>query len=253
MKKAIILSTVSFLVSFGAFIYILKRVATPDLFVHNHLLHGAVMIAVCLVSFFAAYRAYVSYSYSKNVYELFLALAFYIFGFIFLAHGVFVPGFLFFDEMLFDIFEHTGLFLGSILFLGLGLSLSKWREDIYNKRSKIIAGFIAATVAYPIFILGTPPIAEYIGSKLDIITGLTAISFLISALILLVRYKDAITNLILCLIVSFSILINIGIIPFFYEEWNIVWWYFHILTLVAFLIILTGLLRTDKYRITNNG
>ncbi len=249
MKKVIILSLTSFLVGFGVFVYIFKTVDTPDIIIHNHLIHGALMIIMCLVAFFAAYRAYISYSYSKNVYELFLALAFYLFGFIFLAHGVFVPGFLFIDEMLFDIFEHTGLFFGSLLFLGLGFSLNKWKEGIYKKRLKIVTGVIAATVAYPIFILGTPPIAEYIGRNLDIITGVTSLFFLLSVVVLLLRYKKHASGLVLYIIVSLSMLINTGIIPFFYEEWNILWWYFHIIALVSFLIILIGFLRSDKYNI----
>jgi len=253
MKKVIIFASSAFLVSFLGFIYIFKIIAIPDYFIHGHLVHGIVMVMICLASFFSSYRAYIAYSYSKSAYELFLALIFYVFGFIFLAHGAFVPGFLFFDNVLFDVFEHTGLFLGSFLFLGLGLSLSRWDKKIYEKRSKIVIGVIASTVAYPIFILGTPPIAEYIGSKVGIITGLTAIFFFLNAFILLMRYRKAMNGLIACLVISFSILINTGIIPFFYEEWNILWWYFHLLVLISFSIILIGFLRSDKYNITKDN
>jgi len=249
MKKVIVFTFLSFLIPFGIFIYLLKKVATPELFIHSHLIHGVVMVAICLVSFFVAYRAYLSYFYSKKVEELFLTIAFYMFGLIFLIHGIFVPGFLFIDELLFDVFEHTGLFLGSFLFLGLGLSLTKRKEWIYNNRSKIITGVVASTIAYPIFILGTPPIAEYIGSKLDIITGLTSVFFLLSIFVLLSKYRKQASSLTLYLSVSFAMLINTGIIPFFYEEWNIVWWYFHILTLISFLVLLVGLLKGDKYNI----
>lgn len=253
MKKAIIFSLLAFLASFGGFIYIFKIIATLDYPIHNHLIHGTVMVAVCLVSFFVAYRAYLSYSYSKKVEELFLTLAFYMFGFIFFIHGIFVPGFLFIDELLFDVFEHTGFFLGSLLLLGLSSSFASWKEGIYRKRLKIIVGIIATTIAYFIFIMGTPPIAEYIGSKLDIIIGLSAVCFFLSAIMLLLKYRASMNDLILCFIVGLSILVNIGIIPFFYEEWNILWWYFHILVLVSFLVILVGFLRSNKYNITKNN
>ena len=48
------------------------------------------------------------------------------------------------------------------------------------------------------------------------------------------------------LIIAFSILLNAGIIPVFYEEWDIIWWYFHAIFSASFVVILIGLKAVRK-------
>ena len=144
---------------------------------------------------------------------------------------------------MFDISEHYGFFLASLLLWGLIVPFSdRLKEKIYQSRTKILIGanvFLLLGFAL-LFLL--PAFAQALFAGVNFFIGLTTVNFFLLLLILLTRKDDSFFNS------SFSkvlaVLTAANLVPFFYQEWNSVWWYYHLLWLVSLLLLL--LLRAKK-------
>jgi hypothetical protein len=245
--KNLILTTLgSFFLFYFGFLGI-DKLEINHLLYQNFILHGVLLLTLCLVCFYIMHRALVSYKYTEKIEVFILALVFCIFGFVFLYHGLAIPGLLFFNEEIFDIFEHTGLFLGAFVSLLLIPDFICYSKKVYLNRKNILTALIAFLVAYPLFILSTPPFVEIISTSINVLTFATAILFGIDVAFLTNKYLQTKSVVLYYLIIGFAILINTGIAPLYYQEWNLMWWYFHLVTLIGYIVILIGLNKSDKY------
>ncbi|MDO8601302.1 MAG: HAMP domain-containing protein [bacterium] len=212
---------------------------------HNPWVHSLLLLIICGVAFYAAYVAYRGYKESQSVNLFITSLAFYTFGFVFFLHGLTIPDFGLFSEDLFEVAEHYGLFLGSFILLGLILPLEGLREFVYRLAKNFFWGWAAFLLIAFIVLVFSPPLAGILAGQADLFTGLTIFPIVITFLFILSSYRRSRSGLLFYFIMALAILINSAIIPFFYKEWNLLWWYFHFTFLLPFLIILLGLL---KYR-----
>jgi len=248
-KNVILLTLGAFLLPFSGFVF-LANSALGQIEFHNHFFHSILLLITAVLAFYTAYAAYKSYGKNQDLRIFIISLSFYVFGFVFFFHGITIPdalhNFPWFNEAIFDVTEHYGLFLGSLVFLGLILPLHNFKETIYKNRVKIFGGLVLGLLFGFIALVVFPKFAEALESTIDFPTALTAIFFFISAVFLIKRFKEKQNTLLFYLILAFAILINSAIIPFFYGEWNALWWYFHITFLIGFAIILLGLIKNRK-------
>lgn len=253
MKKILLSLIIPFVASFAGFLLILNTTLVKINF-YNSIAYVILIILSTTLSFFIAYRFYHSYKYTENPEEFYFTLTFFIFGYIFLTNYLQFLNLSFLNEEIFDIFEHTNLFLGSLIILVLMIfTTDNKREKIFDLRKQIFTGLIAGLIAYQVFILDTPPITEYLLEKINLIIILTSIVFVLDIIILFIKSKDEHLHYI---IASLMILTTTGILPFFYDEWSLLWWYFHLLILIAYTIIIFDLIKNPHYKLkpslTNN-
>lgn len=247
-KETVKITTVaflSFIVPFLGFAF-LRQTWLGGLSFHSHGVHTAVLTLIAILAFYACLTAYRAYEKRKDARIFFIALAFYVFGFSFLLHGISVPDFYLFNEEIFDITEHYGLFLGSLTLLLLIIPWNAWKLKIYNNRRiilMILAAFLWAGFASLVIFHGA---AEFLYEIVDFFIALTSVLILITLSFLIFKYREQKSTFLIYLIIAFSILLNAGLIPLFYKEWNIVWWYFHAIFSTSFVVILIGLKAARK-------
>ncbi|MEK7162347.1 MAG: cache domain-containing protein, partial [Patescibacteria group bacterium] len=231
-----------FLLPFLIFLF-LKNSSWGERFYYNPWVHSFLLLTICGAAFFASKAAYRGYKESEAVNLFLTSLAFYAFGFVFFLHGITVPDFGLFSEALFEVAEHYGLFLGSLILLGLILPLEGLRGFLYRHKSKIFWGWAIALLAAFAALVLFSPLAEALEKAADFFVGLTIPAIVIPLLFLLFSYQRSAGPLIFYFVTALAMLINGAIVPFFYEEWNMLWWYFHFTFFLPFLIILFGLLK----------
>jgi len=226
--------------SFGLLLLILK---TPlaGIEYHNPLAHSFVLLAFTVVLFFIWFFSYQRFVRDKDLRWYFLSIAFFVRGVFAFAHAVLVPAFGWGNEALFDISEHYGLFLASLLLWGLVIPFSEQiKERIYQARSKIFLGLNAVVLIGFASLFFLPPLAEALFSWANFFIGLTGISFFLLLIKLLTQKEDSFFTS--SLPKALVLLVAATLPPLFYREWNITWWYFHILELGALLLLLLLLL-----------
>src|SRR3989338_11017628 len=230
-----------------AVIFISPRFPLFQIQIHSYFFHWLVMIIASSLAFYIFYRAYSSYKITKNPPLLAISLAFLTFGISLIFHAVTIPGFpYFFNEVIFDIAEHYGLFIGSLILLGIVFPYNKTIENFFYAYHKILLrGLLAFFVIFFISVIALPPLAEFLGTHIDLPTGITGVAFFLNAIFIFFahNYKKERGSLSVFLVISFLVLTSVGVIPFFYEEWNILWWFFHLIFIVGFLLMLLGLIK----------
>ncbi len=230
--------------SLGLLLLILK---TPlaGIFYQNVLAHSFIMLAFSAVLFFSWFFSYQYYVKEKDINWYIITLVCFILVVFYFAHAVLIPSFGWGNEALFDISEHYGLFLASLVLWGLVISFSdKIKEKIYLARTKIFLGMnLLLLVGFALlFILS--PLANALFGSVNIFIGLTGISFFFLTLILLTRKEQNFFTTLFPMPLAFGV--TISIVPFFYQEWNFIWWFFHLLLLSGALLLLLLLLRAKK-------
>lgn len=173
-----------------------------------------------------------------------VALAFLVFGFVFFAHAISVPGWGMFSDAIFDVNEHYGLFFGSVILLGLIFPLPGWQEDIFKHKGKIIFAVTAFLVLSFILLISLAPLAGLLEEIVNITIGATGLFFAVSLIFLIRQYRRNPHPLLFYLIMGLSVLLNSAIIPLFYTEWGLLWWYFHLTFLIGFGCITVGLMKS---------
>lgn len=246
--KLIISSIVILLVHFSILIFLvtsdIKNVIYEDTFTYVLLL-----MLVGAIAFYISYYSYHICRKSKNARMFILSLVFYIFGLTLLVQAI-ISGseYSLFAEYkaVFRISQYYGFFAGSILLFGLAFPLEKIKNIVFRFRSEI---FLITTLVYSIILFSLlmfPQVTGKLNELIDFFIGLTGIFFFILIVFLLQEYREVKSKFIINLIIGLLILINAIIINFFDYDWNLLWWYTHIIILFGFLVILTGLLRSHK-------
>ena len=243
----IFIAFISFLTSFAGFILLYKGFF-GDVIYHSHLAHSILLIITCAIAFYTAYLADQAYLKIRDPRIFIISLAFYVFGLSFLSHAVSIPDWQFFNEAIFDITEHYGLFIGAFILFALVFLPFGLQEKIYRFRMNI---FIVLTLLLfigfaALFVF--PAFPDFLATFINLAIILTGLLFFFALLFLIKTHGKTQSELLLYLASGFGILINSGIIPLFYLEWNILWWYFHVVFLAGFLVILFGVFKTSISR-----
>ncbi len=234
----------AFLAPFVLFILILQNFSLTTVYV-NQASHTILLASICAIAFYTAYFSYhQDYLKDKDPQVLFTALAFCVFGLGFAAHAVSVFGSHFLTESVFDVTEHATLPLGAALLTLSIVSLPNLSGRIYKRRVVILLITIALALCWLATIVFAPIITGRIAANIDTFTIIpTGILFAILTLLFIEKFYEKPNTLFVYMVASLAVLINTGIIPLFYQEWNVVWWYFHLVLLAGFGLILIGLIR----------
>jgi len=212
----------------------------------SYYLHSFILIIASLLSFFITFYSHVLYKKNNNFRLLLISLSFYGAGLILLLHAILVPEFLIFNELVFDITEHYGFFVGSLLMFLIFLPIPEvcrkgactYKNSIFVTATLLLAAFITSIFVFPTF-------AEILESYINVVTLLTSAPYLLLSVVFVRNYLSTGLSLSFYFAAGFGVLVSIGIIPLFYEEGNIIWWYFHLVFIIGFTLILTGLIK-DK-------
>ncbi|MCR4284176.1 MAG: ATP-binding protein [Parcubacteria group bacterium] len=239
LRKAVV-AFVSFLMPFLGFLILLNSPFSKEIF-YSPVVRSIVVILICMMAFIVSYFAYQIYKKNHDARIFIITLAFYVFGFVFFLNILSTANFQFLIEDVFEVTEHYGLFLGSLFLLGFILPPVTLDAKIYQYRRKIFFWVFFGLPAIFIFLVFSPGVAETLEHNARFFIGATGVLLLGSLILLLYKYRDSTSNLIWNLIIGFSILINSAIIPFFYDYWNVLWWYFNFVIFVSFFVIFIGL------------
>ena len=215
--------------SLGLLLLILK---TPlaGIFYQNVLAHSFIILAFSVALFFVWFFSYQYCVKEKDINWYFLTLACFILVVFYFAHAVLVPSFGWGNEELFDISEHYGLFLASLVLWGLVIPFSdKIKEKIYLARIKFFLALFFLLLAGFVSLFLLPPFVEALFQSVNVFIGLTGISFFFLAIILLTRKERNFFTTQFPIPLALGVTISIA--PFFYQEWNLIWWFFHLLFL----------------------
>lgn len=225
---------------------ILSKIAFGQIIFYSPLAHSLLFLIVCAFSVYISYSAYSAYVATREIQLLFVTTAFSAFGMGFLFHALASPGLLF-PEQFFDVTEHASLLLGAISFACIGLNLSNVNDFVYIKRRTVLLSTMLFFVTVFFLLTVLAQIIGYSGGVINMVFVAPSILFLLIGVVFLVKkYYVQRTKLSLYLVIGFSMLLNTSIIPLFYEEWSVVWWYFHIIILASFSVILLGLLVSKR-------
>jgi PAS domain S-box-containing protein len=239
MKISIFWPLGSFLFPFLGFVFLLFSGLGEKQF-YNPIIHGIVLSFASGFALYISFTAYRGYNRNRDPKVLGIALAFFAFGFIFLLHGM-TPLSPLYSEDFFDVTEHYGLFIGSLLLLSSILPLQKFSGAIYLIKQKIFRGLVIGLLLATVLLVSLPALTKSLEATINIPIGLTGLLFFISLISLLRKYREGPGTLSFYLILAFAVLINSGLIPFFYKEWDFLWWHFHLVILLGFVLILRGL------------
>lgn len=236
---------IAFFIPFAIFILILNS-SLVVVFYQNYLTHTILLALVCMLAFSASYFAYHVFSGNKDFKILILSMIFYIFGFLFFIHGSAIPGFLLLSEEAFDATEHFSLFLGAIFFLAMFFPFKKHEAFIYKNRLRVFVALNAFLVSFFVILATLPRFAAFLAGSSDFFIGSTGVLLLAVIFLLADQYQQNKSIFLFFLMAGCATLINVGIMPFFYYEWNVLWWYFHLVFIMGFSIILIGLVKSHK-------
>ena len=234
-----------FALFFGVFVF-LEVSGFGERAYKDVVLHSILLFVVCFLSFYVSYFAYEASSRNKNPIIFMIALAFYAFGFSFLIHAISIPDFAVFNEAIFDVTEHYGLFLGSLILVFSLFSIRESKDILFKNHAKIFVAFAASTLLGFFALMLFPVLTKNLVAIVDIVTAATGLLFLLSIIFFVQQYLRYKKSLLLYLVSGLAIVLNTAIIPFFYQEWNLLWWYFHFVFLVGFMVIWMGLIINQR-------
>ena len=246
--KLIFFSVIILLVHFSVLIFLVTS-NVRNLIYEDSFVYVLLLMLVGALAFYISYFSYSICKKSRNARMFILSLVFYIFGLTLLVQA-FISGsdFNLFSEYkaVFKISQYYGFFAGSILLLGLAFPLARLKDKIYRYRSEI---FLSTTLIYLIILFSLalfPGLAERLNELINFFIGVTGIFFFILIVFLVQQYREAESKFLLNFIIGLIILINGIIINFFDYDWNLLWWYTHVVILLGFLVIFLGLLRVRE-------
>ncbi len=230
-----------------------------DVFYDDLEVHNIIILTICLLSLMTAVNGYRAYVSTADPRIGFISMAFFVFATIFPVHALSFSADSIISHEFFDITEHYGpFFMAALLTVGSSLSalrsgykVSKYRWPIFIVSQVLIWGFFSA-------ILFSTDFAHVVEESIAIPTAATTLLIIGSIFHLIQQYKLSPHIYIYRTIIGLSVLANIGIIPFFYEEMNVLWWYFHMVILVSFLLMAYGIMikwssETGRLKIEKNS
>lgn len=243
MKKILVISFASFFVSFYIFVGLANSYLSR-VYYTGILAHFVLLIFICSTLFSISYFYYINYVRNRDLPFFVMALFFEIFGLTLFFHAVSIPSFYFLSDYIFDVTEHFGLFFAGLVLMLMFLPAGFADNLFYNHKKKIIISCISILILWFIFLLTFSGFAMLFFKYVNLFVFLSGV-LLILGIVALLKKREEISQYtsFIYLIFGLSILLNIVIIPFFYKEWNIVWWYFHAIILFSGIVIFIGILK----------
>ena len=206
----------------------------------SHTIHSVVIAYIFGVQLAAVYLASRKYAETKDVIWLLLMLAGSVSALHFSLHALVVPGFLVFNEALFDIFEHYGLFLaGLILLVGIAARIRDM-ERLHHFRWWIIGGWFIGNVTAIASLIIWPAAQNGLFAMVDYATGASGIFLFLASIFFFRRFFASRKPVDISVASGLLVLVGSTILPFFYEEWNLLWWSNHGLFLLGNTLIFAG-------------
>ncbi len=240
---------VFFAVPFFVFVFLVLSGLGKIVFV-NHLTHLVVLLAISIFSFYVTVLSYRAYDRGGDLRMFALSLSFYSFGFFFLIHGLIIPDIrqkiFLFNPSFFNVALNYGLLFGSLWLLGLVLPLRTREKFIYKNRLKIFSGAIFSLFAFFLFLMLFPPISEVLKSFSGVANLFMGGIFFVVLIFLLLRLRRKTDSFDFCLLLAFSVLSNLVVISLFAKDWNIIWWYFHLVFLIGFGLVFFAVIKGCK-------
>ncbi|MEK7452999.1 MAG: ATP-binding protein [Patescibacteria group bacterium] len=252
-KKIRIVSIVlvSFIIPFSVFIFLLNSNLSDIIFI-NYKIYSIIFFVGCFIAFYGSYLYYRVYTEKRNIRDFMFSIAFVIFGLMSFIHAIAIFDRLLFNEVIFDIFEYYSFFLTSVVLFLLAFLNKGDFPKIYNIKITIFSFFIISPFIFLFLLVSYPSLGEFLGGFTHNISVITALLFFIFLVVRIVFTLRGVAIYRPFLLAGVAILINVGIIPLFYQEWNLLWWLFHLVFLVGFLFILLDFLKNrefDNFRI----
>ncbi|MBI5742831.1 MAG: HAMP domain-containing protein [Candidatus Niyogibacteria bacterium] len=244
-QKTILTALTAFFVPLLIFIAI-EIIGCDGWLFQSQVAHAIIVGLICAAAFYVAFTAAKISLSGRPAMPFYLSLAFAVFGASFLAHAVSYPLLASLPGYIFDISEHLGLALGAgILLFGLIASFHI-PEIVVRNRLRVVAGAVLAFWVFLFALSYLPNIAQVLVSTTDILIALSGLAILASLVIVIRQYLRQNQDFVIYEIAGLAILINSAIIPFFYKEWMICWWYWHLVVLAGFASLAFGVFYAEK-------
>lgn len=252
-KKNILLALLFFAVPFFVFAFLVLSGLGKIVFI-NHSAHSAVLLAISLFSFYVTFLSYRAYDRGGDLRMFALSLSFYSFGFFFLIHGLIIPDIrqriFLFNPSFFNVALNYGLLLGSLWLLGLVFPFRARENSIYKNRLKIFSGAIFSLFAFFLFLMLSPSITDSLRSFSGAANLFMGGIFFVVLVFLLLRLGRRADIFDFYLLLAFSVLSNLAVVSLFAEDWNMIWWYFHLILLIGFGLVFGGVIKGRKKKTT---
>lgn len=121
------------------------------------------------------------------------------------------------------------------------------KDALYSNKKKIFLGFIFAMILLYAVIFISRDLSKNFSDNINYFIFISG-ALLVAGIGRILQEREIIfghANF-YYFIAGLSALVNTAVIPFFYKEWNLSWWYFHIVILIAELIIFWGIIKIQK-------
>lgn len=242
VKKLILLSFLFFIVPFLGFLF-LKTEYDPSILYKLEGLHTISILVMSVLALLVAFFGYTIFAGSTDIRIMFIVFAFFSFGAIFAMHALSLPSLAISSQDFFEITEHYSLlFVSLLVFIGASIPATASSSATYNKRLYL---FIATQVLILLFFIiafNVPRITTLLAQTIDAPIILTGILFIGALAKLFQQYATDHNKFILSIILGISVILNTVVIPFTYQEWDLLWWYFHFILALSFAVASFGML-----------
>lgn len=243
MKKTILLSVAALFFPLYGFVALMNSIL-PHVYYTSIFAHTMILVIVCSMALSMCYFFYMHYVNTKDSLFFVIMLFCEILGITFFFHAIAVPSFYLLNEHIFDITEHYGTLFASVAFLLLFIKSRSLENFLYARRRAIPLYIALALFGWFITLAFVPALSLAFSTYVDNAIFLSGV-FLVLGIYALLKESAVLRCYAFFpyLVAGLCMLISIAIIPFFYKEWNMVWWYFHIIILFAEIIIFIGILK----------
>lgn len=243
MKKSLLILFTSFFITFYISLAILSSYLS-HVYYTSLVAHSILLIIICSTAFSTCYFYYYNYSQNRIFPFFVMALFFEVLGFMFFFHAVSIPSFYFFNEYIFDVTEHFGPFLGGLVLMLMFLPDGFAKNFFYKNRKKILVLSALALILWFIFYVFSIEASKSIFDNINSYIFLSSI-FLLIGLVAIFKERGRLSEYksFNYLIAGLGMFLNAAIEPLFYKEWNVLWWYFHLILVFAGFVIFAGILK----------
>lgn len=222
-------------------LFLLREYVFSDLIYKNVEAHSIALLTAALFAVIVGIYSLLTYKRSKNTRFFLISLSFLTFAAVFVIHAYFGSFLDSTHDLLFDISEHYGLFIGSIAFLFIFIRSKDFSDWVAKNNIKVMI-YWALTVAGLVWmVVWSQKLAGSLAQIIDLPTLLTGAVFFMAVMFLILRYSLERNWFDFFLTLGISIMTTTAVIPLIYEEWNIIWWLFHVVIIVAFFLVFIGL------------
>lgn len=243
MKKTILLSIAALLFPLYGLIALMNSIL-PHIYYTSIFAHTMIIAIICSMALSMRYFFYMHYASTKRLLFFVITLFCEILGITFFFHAIAVPSFYLLDEHIFDIMEHYGTLFASVAFLLLFIKSRSLENFLYTHKRTISLYIALALFGWFITLALIPALSLVFSTYVDNAIFLSGV-FLVLGIYALLKERAVLRcyAFFSYLVAGLCMLVSVAIIPFFYKEWNMVWWYFHIIILFAEIIIFIGILK----------